>query len=123
MKSINSYFKKQVKEYSESFRKKKAKFINNNVIQCITMEIIAVRFKENILSKIDKSIGKHNFNSRTEFIREAVRDKLENLNRNELIKEFMKYRGKAKKKTTYEQNRKTREEVFKEIAKEKGWKI
>ena len=32
---------------------------------------------------------KHNFNSRTEFIREAVRDKLDELNREELIQELL----------------------------------
>ncbi|MDP2750100.1 MAG: ribbon-helix-helix domain-containing protein [Nanoarchaeota archaeon] len=81
------------------------------------MEVVSVKFQENVLKKIDGSINKHNFNSRTEFIREAVRDKLEELNREELIQEFMKMKGKSKKKTTYEENRKTREEVGKELMK------
>lgn len=87
------------------------------------MEIVSVKFQEDILRKVDDAISGHNFNSRTEFIREAVRDKLEDLSREDLIKEFMKFRGKAKKKTTYEENRKTREKAFLEMAKEKGWEI
>jgi Arc/MetJ-type ribon-helix-helix transcriptional regulator len=82
------------------------------------MEIVSVKFNEEVLDNIDKSISKHNFNSRTEFIREAVRDKLEDLSKEDLMKEFLKFRGKAKKKTTYEENRKTKEKVGKELIEE-----
>ena len=80
-----------------------------------------MKFQEDVLHKMDKNIARHNYNSRTEFIREAVRDKLAGLSREELIKEFMKFRGAAKKKTTDKENRVTREKVFKEFIKEKGW--
>lgn len=79
------------------------------------MEVVTVKFQEDVLKKVDEAISSHNFNSRTEFIREAVRDKLASLNREELIKEFMRFRGSAKKKTTYEENEKTREEVGREL--------
>ena len=79
------------------------------------METVTVKFQEDVLKKIDHSITKHNFNSRTEFIREAIRDKLSELSKKDLINEFLKFRGKAKKKTTDEENRKTREEVSKEL--------
>lgn len=39
-------------------------------------------------------------------------------NTEKLIKEITKYKGKAKKKTTYEENRKTREIVGEEFFKE-----
>ena len=87
------------------------------------MEIVSVKFQEDVLKKVDDTISKHNFNSRTEFIREAVRDKLEDLSREDLIKEFMKFRGKAPKQTTDEERAKTREKALFEMAKEKGWKI
>lgn len=64
------------------------------------MEIVTVRFQENVLKRMDKSIAEHNFNSRTEFIREAVRDKLEGMTREQLIKEFFKLRGSFKAKTS-----------------------
>lgn len=79
------------------------------------MESVSVKFQEDVLNKIDKSIADHNFNSRTEFIREAVRDKISQLNKDELINEFLKFRGKANKKTTYEQNMKTKKEASKEL--------
>ena len=82
------------------------------------METVTVKFQENVLEKIDKSITKHNFNSRTEFVREAVRDKLGELSKEDLITEFLKFRGKAKKKTTDEENKRTREIVSKELMAE-----
>ncbi len=82
------------------------------------MEVVSVKFQEDVLKKIDKSIELHNFNSRTEFIREAVRDKLENLSREELINKFLQLRGKAKVKTTDEEDERTREIVSKEFLKD-----
>lgn len=82
------------------------------------METVTIRFQEKVLENVDKSIAKHHFNSRTEFIREAVRDKLSNLSKDDLVREFLKFKGRAKKKTTYEDNRKTKEIVSKELMEE-----
>ena len=81
------------------------------------METVTVKFQENILKKIDKNIVEHNFNSRTEFIREAIRDKLSELNKDDLIKEFLKFRGRAKKRLSDEKFRKNRAKASKEIEK------
>lgn len=61
------------------------------------METATVKFQEDFSRKADKFAG---------------------MSRDELIKEFMKFRGKAGKKTTYEENRRTREEVSRELKKE-----
>lgn len=82
------------------------------------MNVVSVKFQENILNKIDVSIEKNNFNSRTEFIREAVRDKLASLNKEELIKEFLKYKGQAKLNTSSKENEQTRIEVGEELKAE-----
>lgn len=82
------------------------------------METVSVKFQEDVLKKMDKAQEQHNFNSRTEFIREAIRDKLEELNKKDLIKEFLKLRGKAKVKTSFEEERKIKKEVSKELMKE-----
>lgn len=87
------------------------------------MEAISLKLEKNMLKNIDKSLKNNNYSTRTEFIRNAIRKQLEELNRDQLIKEFMKFRGKSKIKTTYEQNRKTREIALKELIKEKGWDI
>ena len=84
------------------------------------MEVVTVKFQENVLKRIDSTINQHNFNSRTEFIREAVRDKLLELNKEDLINEFLKFKGKSKKKTSYEENIKIREDASKELIAELG---
>ena len=82
------------------------------------METVSVKFQEDVLEKVDSNIASHNFNSRTEFIREAVRDKLEELGREDLINEFLKMRGKAKTKISDEQLKKNKEEVSKDLMAE-----
>lgn len=84
------------------------------------MEAVTVKFQEDVLKRIDKTISQHNFNSRTEFIREAVRDKMADISKEELIEEFLKFKGKAKNKTTDVENLKTKETVSKELMAELG---
>ena len=90
------------------------------VLHSITMDVVSVKFQKEVLKKIDDSILEHNFNSRTEFIRDAVRDKLDELRKETLIKEFLTYNGKSKKKTSYAQNEQTRKAVSKELFEDLG---
>lgn len=76
-----------------------------------------------MLNEIDDKLKKYRYGTRTEFIRDAVRTKLIEFNKDELIKEFLKFNGKAKKKTTSNENKKTAERVLLELAKERGWEI
>ncbi|MFH1590130.1 MAG: ribbon-helix-helix domain-containing protein [archaeon] len=82
------------------------------------MEVLTIRFNEGVLNNIDSAIKNNNFNSRTELIREAVRDKLEDLNREALINKFFSLRGKSKVKTSFEEDRKIRKQVSQELLKE-----
>jgi Arc/MetJ-type ribon-helix-helix transcriptional regulator len=82
------------------------------------MEIITIRFQEDILKKIDESIATHNFNSRTEFIREAVRDKLAGLSKEEAIGAFLSLRGKLKGRTKPEDDEKLKWEASRELMAE-----
>lgn len=83
------------------------------------MEVLTIRFNENVLKNMDKAIQNNNFNSRTEFIREAVRDKLEDMTRDELINEFLSLKGSLKhKNTSFEEDRKIREQVSQQMLKE-----
>ncbi len=82
------------------------------------MEAISLKLDAHLLNAVDKNLSKNNFSTRTEFIRTAIREKLADLSKDELIKEFLKFRGRAKKKTTYEENRRTREAVSKELMAE-----
>ena len=79
------------------------------------MEAISLKLDERMLQNIDKNLKKHNYSTRTEFIRTAVRDKLAELSKEDLLEEFLKFRGRSGKKTTHAENRKTREQVSKEL--------
>lgn len=62
------------------------------------METISLKVENDMLRKIDKASREHDFGTRTEFIRAAMREKLERLSKDELVLEFLKLRGAAKGK-------------------------
>jgi len=81
------------------------------------MEIVTVRFQENVLKNMDKAIKKHNYNSRTEFIRECVRKRLEENKLREAMASIAHLKGASKKRISDEEIEKAREKAFDEIAK------
>jgi len=91
---------------------------------------------ESITIKVDKGLGKEMekamkpvYSTKSEFIREAIRDKIsavklkkwDSMSREELIQIFMSFRGKAKKHVSDKELHKAREQALKELVKEKGW--
>lgn len=82
------------------------------------METVCIKMEENLLKDIDGSLKNHNFSTRTEFIRAAIRDKLEQFSREDIINEFMKFKGKAKTKVSDERLKEIRKEVSKELMEE-----
>jgi len=89
------------------------------------MEVISLKLDENMLNNIDKNLSKHNYSTRTEFVRDAVREKLEKMTREELVQEFLKIKVHSKdgKRVTDADLRKAREEAYNELVKERGWKL
>ncbi|MFA6089026.1 MAG: ribbon-helix-helix domain-containing protein [Candidatus Woesearchaeota archaeon] len=85
------------------------------------MEIISLKLDEAMLHNIDNTIREHNFSTRTEFIRDAIREKLKELKREETIKEFLALKGTSKKKISDEDWEKMRENAFNQLIKEKKW--
>lgn len=81
------------------------------------MEIISLKVDETMLHNMDNIIRDHNFSTRTEFIRDAIREKLEELHRDELMNQFLALKGKAKKNTTDEEREKIRDKVFDDLLK------
>ena len=84
------------------------------------MESVTIKVEDTMIKRMDQAMKTRSYSTKTEFIREAIRDKLESDEHELLIREFMKFRGKAKKNTTYAENKKTREDVGRQIAKEYG---
>ena len=86
------------------------------------MESITIKVEEELAKEIDIAM-KPDYSTKTEFIREAIRDKIKIIRKDKAIDELRKYFGKAKAKTTYKEEREIREKVGKEFAKKFGVKL
>ena len=84
------------------------------------METISLKLENNILTEMDKTLAKHRYSTRTEFIRDAIREKLSDLEKDELLKVVAKLRGSSKHKTTDEQLHKAGEKAFEMLEKLKA---
>ncbi|MEI6058736.1 MAG: hypothetical protein WCP89_03105 [archaeon] len=49
------------------------------------MENISLKLEENFLKAIEAVMKKHNYTTKTEFVREAIRDKIRRLEEKEII--------------------------------------
>ncbi len=87
------------------------------------METISLKMDSEMLTAIDSTMKKHKFSTRTEFIRSAIREKLDKMSRDELIAAFLSLKGSAKRKISDEEFEKNREMVGREIAREHGIKL
>mgnify|MGYP001617749870 FL=1 len=86
------------------------------------MESITIKVEEDLAKEMDKAM-KPFYSTKTEFIREAIREKLMALRKEYAIEELKKHFGKAKTKTSYKEDREIREKVGKQFAKKFGIKL
>lgn len=84
------------------------------------METVTFKLHENILKKVDGMLKSLNFGNRTEFIREAIREKLNKIETERFMKKLARFKGAAKVKVSDERFREIKEEVAKEYAKKFG---
>lgn len=87
------------------------------------MQLVSFKIQDSILKEIDNLLSPLHFNNRTEFIREAIREKLHDIEAEAFRKELKKFKGAAKTKTSYKEERRIREEVGREYAKKFGIKL
>lgn len=86
------------------------------------MEIVSLKLDEGMLKRIDKLVKENNYGTRTEFIRSSIREKMSQLEKEELLKQLMALKGSVKTRTTDAELRKTRLEVGEELLREYGLK-
>lgn len=87
------------------------------------MEAVTVKFEEEFLDTVEKTMKKHRYATKAEFIREAVREKLNDLEKREYMMRAFKLYGAGMPKhhhITNEDIHKTREKVAREMAQELG---
>lgn len=85
------------------------------------MEIITIKVGDGMAKEIKKAM-KPNYSTKTEFIRDAIRDKIKNISKEEALQNLQRFFGKAKTKTTDEELERIREKVGKEYMKKFGLK-
>ena len=82
------------------------------------MESVSLKLEDKFLKDIETIMKKHRYTTKTEFIREAIRDKIRDLEKEELLLRAKSLYGASKRKTTDEQLHKAREKAFEELDKE-----
>lgn len=86
------------------------------------MDIISIKLDES-LNKEMEQVMKPYYTTKTEFIREAIRDKIREEKHKKYVQKVWDNLGKGKHlKTTDEDIRNMKKEAFEEFIKEKDWK-
>lgn len=87
------------------------------------MDIVTFKLQEDIIRKIDDFVEPLHYSNRTEFIREAIRDKINLIEKNLFLTELEKFKGSSKAKVSDEALNKIRDETAKKYAKKFGIKL
>ncbi len=74
-----------------------------------------MKLEDAFLKDIKKSMKRHRYTTKTEFIREAIRDKIRDLEKEEALLRLKRVYGASKRKTTDEQLHKAGEKAFEEL--------
>jgi metal-responsive CopG/Arc/MetJ family transcriptional regulator len=81
------------------------------------LETISLKLDDSLLREIDSTLTRHRYSTRTEFIRDSIRDKLTELERNELLQNIARLRGASKRRTSDRQLEKARRQAFSQLEK------
>ena len=79
------------------------------------MKIISLKIEDSILEEIDRVYPKHRYSTRTEFIRDAIRKRLSEAERETILARIDTLRKNNKKKTSEKDLRLAREVLSKEF--------
>ena len=83
----------------------------------MTTEMITVKLDDRFLEDIDSVVKKGGYQNRTEFIRNALREKVEEAKLKEAMMSIAHLKGASKKKTTEKEFEEIREKAFEELSK------
>ncbi len=79
------------------------------------METICLKMDKVILSEMDRKLSKYRYSTRTEFIRDAIRSKLSELEKKEILADVRRFYGASKRKTTDKELHEAGEKAFEEL--------
>ncbi len=83
----------------------------------MTTEMITLKLEHHFLQEIDTAVKKQRYHNRTEFIRQALREKIEKEELKHSLAALEKLRGSSKRKTTDEEYETARENAFERWSK------
>ncbi|MEK6816791.1 MAG: ribbon-helix-helix domain-containing protein [Nanoarchaeota archaeon] len=83
------------------------------------MESITIKVDDDLAREIDLAMKPY-YSTKTEFIREAIRDKIKMIRKDEAIDKLNSFFGKSKVKTSKSEERNIRDQVSKRFAKDFG---
>ena len=83
----------------------------------MTTEMITLKLDDMFLKEIDSIVEKQGYHNRTEFIRNALREKVEDTKIKDAMVQIAHLKGASKKKTSDADLEKIREKVFNELDK------
>lgn len=86
------------------------------------MEPVTIRFEDNFVKDIEKTMKKYRYATISEFVREAIRERIKDLEKEEALARVRKLYGASKRKTTDEELHKAGERAIEELKKERGIK-
>ena len=66
------------------------------------METICLRLENNVVKEIDQKLAPFRYGTRTEFLRDAIRSKLSDLEKEEIFRKLQQNKGKYKSKMELE---------------------
>jgi len=82
------------------------------------METISIRFENEFLHDIKKVMKTHRYVTKAEFIREAIRDKIKDLEKEKALMRLEKAYGASKRRTTQTELEKAKKKAFEDMAKQ-----
>ena len=86
-------------------------------IQSNTMETVTLKMEDKMLEEIDRKLGEHRYSTRTEFIRDAIREKLSELEKETVLRNLAQLKGSSKRKTSDAQLHAARDKAFEMLEK------
>ncbi len=87
------------------------------------MEAITIKMKERMLKEIDSKLKNNRYSTRTEFIRDDIRSKLSQIQKEELKEYFRKNLGVLKGKAKMDDEERAGELAVRSIAKKLNVKL
>jgi metal-responsive CopG/Arc/MetJ family transcriptional regulator len=80
-------------------------------------ELVTFKMEHEFLEDVDKTAKIAGYQNRTEFIRAALREKVDDVKLKKAMQEIAHLKGASKKKTTEKEYEEIRERAFEELSK------